>query len=107
MGRGKAIQYIIHHVFLPPQLPQSGDDKKTPLYDLKLREMLIWALRDAEPHLPAPQKQAINEVRDMVQYASQIRGSSHVVGEEDLRQVFRDLVNKGVYFVFYDSSRGY
>ena len=69
--------------------------------------MLIWTLSDIELHLPAPQKQVISEVRNMVEYAGQVRASNRVAGEEDLVQVFRDLVNKGVYFVFYDRGRGY
>ena len=76
------LQFLINHVFLPPKLPQSGDDlEKEPFLDRVLLSALLPAIAEYEQHVSeGSDKLILPRVSNMISTTSDIQGSSFLDG---------------------------
>ncbi|KKZ67076.1 hypothetical protein EMCG_07247 [[Emmonsia] crescens] len=92
----EAIMYLIHHIFLPPKLPNEDDfdsDCETALINTTLEALVKF--KDVVTY---DQNSIIDSVISMVTNLGTVRDSSSVDGsisEEELGAALRDLCNKG------------
>ncbi|KAE8440778.1 hypothetical protein EG329_006578 [Mollisiaceae sp. DMI_Dod_QoI] len=87
-----AIMYLIHHVFLPPKLPQEDDfDTK---YEAILVDITIDSLSKFKIHLENDQKLIIDSVISMITNLKTVHHSG-TVGENELRNALKDLFKRG------------
>jgi hypothetical protein len=84
------IEYLIHHVVLPPKLPQSGDYDASAHLECLL-EVTIEALNDLKSHAcqPGIVSFAIATIKNLVQS----RDSHGDVSEHNLRRILSTLVD--------------
>jgi hypothetical protein len=91
-----AITYLIHHMFLPPQLPHKDD------FDLShekfMLETTLGGLSRFKQCLPPPQRQITDSVIAMImslQATNQTSGSTGGSPEECFRETLKQLDTQG------------
>lgn len=88
-----ALTYIIHHVFLPPKLPNKDDLNAE--YDTILLETTISSLLEFKGFITPDQAVIVDYVIDMITNLRAVRDSNGAVSEEKLADALRDLDKKG------------
>ena len=89
------LQYAIYHVFLPPNLPQTGDDPQAVSHETVLLAVVSDALRRFICYVDPGVQDAIDAGYFATLRLRDLRDSSGFVSEEKLRDMFTDLVQKG------------
>lgn len=92
----EVIMYLIHHIFLPPKLPNEDDFDSD--YETALLDTTIEALAKFKDVVTYDQNSIIDSVISMVTNLGTVRDSSSVDGsisKEELRAALRDICNKG------------
>ena len=90
------LQYAFHNVFLPPNLPQTGDDTQAVAHG----ETLLTIVSDALQHFKFYVKSGVTATIDAGYSATlrlrDIRDNHGFVNEGKLRDAFDDLEEKGM-----------
>ena len=92
----EVILYLIHHIFLPPKLPQKDDFN--PEYERILLDIIIDNLLKFKDCATYDQNGVINSIINMVSTMRTVRDSFDVLGvvnEGKLKNALRDLCVKG------------
>jgi hypothetical protein len=87
-----AIMYLVHHMFLPPKLPQQDDSH--PDHETILLNTTISALREFSQCVTDDHHGAVDSVTDMVSTMITVMDtfdSKIIVSEWKLRNALRDL----------------
>ena len=92
--------YLIHHVFLPPKLPQEDDLDLG--YETMLLDITFDSLLKFKGYITSDQSAIIDSVISMVTNLRTVRGSDGAVSEINLGNALRDLWKKGKH-MFNDS----
>ncbi|KAF7592481.1 hypothetical protein BBP40_000216 [Aspergillus hancockii] len=85
--------YLVHHVFLPPKLPQEDDYK--PEYELVLLEKCIEALQQFKVYVSDSDADSIAAAATMVTRLAQTCGPNGDVDEKELRIALTQLYTEG------------
>lgn len=93
---GDEIQYAIQHVFLPPNLPQSGDDPQSVAHETMLLAIVEGALRDFSSCVDPGVKDAIDAAYHGIHLLRNLRDRCGFANEGKLRNAFCDLTQNGV-----------
>ncbi|KAH7118310.1 hypothetical protein EDB81DRAFT_667818 [Dactylonectria macrodidyma] len=89
------VLYAVHHVFLPPKLPQSGDDPKAMVHDTKLVALVSDALQ-AFGLLIDPCSQGFVHIANCaIRRLRHIKDDEGFLIEDELLRSFSDLVQHG------------
>lgn len=88
-----AIMYMIHHVFLPPQLPQ--EDDFDPQHEKTLLDTISDALRVFKADAGYSLKGVIESISDMMGNLRIVRDDSGAISEEKLESALRKLPHGG------------
>jgi hypothetical protein len=88
-----ARQYLFHHVFLPPKLPQEDDYHAE--HECTLLDTVICALQGFKAYLPGQQDQIITSVITMLSHLREILGSCGDVTEKALKRALERLDSQG------------
>ncbi|KAM3514412.1 hypothetical protein MY11210_001966 [Beauveria gryllotalpidicola] len=92
------LQLIIHHVFLTPGNPQSGDDIETALAsELALLNYVCQALRDFGNLEVLNGNGAVQRARDAIQFLRDSKISSGGLDAQKLQKAFETLSKEGIY----------
>jgi hypothetical protein len=86
----KAVLYMVHHVFLPPKLPQKDDFDAG--FDDALLDMLSSSLQAFEHHVD---DKAVRSTRDMISNLRTMRDGSGAMDETKIKEALRGLHEKG------------
>lgn len=86
----ETLQYIVNHVFLPPQLPQASNE------NLDHETGLINVVLDAAKAFNAllPDDDVCKSIISMVTDLSELRDNSSSINEAKLKATFEKLVSK-------------
>ncbi|KAH1900111.1 hypothetical protein KXV57_008631 [Aspergillus fumigatus] len=85
--------YLVHHVFLPPKLPQ--EDDYDPEYELVLLEKCIEALEQFKGYVSGPEADSIAAAALMITRLAQIFGPHGDVDEKKFRNALAQLYTEG------------
>jgi hypothetical protein len=85
--------YLVHHVFLPPKLPQEDDYK--PEHELVLLEKCIEALQQFKVYVSDSEADSIAAAATMVTRLAQTCGPNGDVDEKELRSALTQLYTDG------------
>ncbi|KAL4944048.1 hypothetical protein BDV06DRAFT_220625 [Aspergillus oleicola] len=88
-----ASMYLLHHVFLPPKLPQEDDYNRN--LDEALLDTVIHALHEFAAHLAGHEHEIIKSVTAMVTRLKEVRGLQGDVDEAKLKKVLENLGKEG------------
>jgi hypothetical protein len=88
-----ALTYMIHHVFLPPKLPNKDDFNAE--YDTILLDTTISSLLKFKGFIKQDQAVIVDCVIAMITNLRAVRDSNGAVSEEKLADALRDLDKKG------------
>ena len=91
----ESLRYIIDHVFLPPQLPQSAKESDTALHDGFLLEALIQSLQSCGQCLDAQDQGAVQDLYNTMNDFRRIRDEDGTVNERNLEMSLHSLLRKG------------
>lgn len=89
------IQYAIEHVFLPPELPQSGDDPQIVYHEASLLAIVADALQAFSTSVQPSGKAAVDGATAAIQRFRKIVDVNGFLNEDMLRQGFDDLSKNG------------
>ncbi|KAK6584182.1 hypothetical protein PZA11_003912 [Diplocarpon coronariae] len=89
----EALEYMIHHVFLPPKLP-GGDDYKS-RKDTALLDTTIESLVRFKGHVNKKELIAVESVLDMLMNLASARDSDGFISEEKLLTALREMGRNG------------
>ncbi|CAL3967669.1 unnamed protein product [Diplocarpon coronariae] len=89
----EALEYMIHHVFLPPKLP-GGDDYKSHK-DTALLDTTIESLVRFKGHVNKKELIAVESVLDMLMNLASARDSDGFISEEKLLTALREMGRNG------------
>jgi hypothetical protein len=91
-----SMMYLVHHVFLPPKVPQKDDHSAT--HEEVLLKTVIRGLKDFK-HVANPEQiEVVEHVTNMITRMLTVRGPASFGGsttKESLEKVFGDLFEKG------------
>lgn len=94
------VHYLVHHVFLPPQLPDKDD--AAPTYDHALVQTVFRSLTRFRDHVPETQHRAANAAAEMMRRMADVHeyfeGPSTkwlAISEGTLVSTIEDLCTKG------------
>ncbi|PGH08676.1 hypothetical protein AJ79_05958 [Helicocarpus griseus UAMH5409] len=88
-----AIMYLVHHIFLPPELPQEDDFDLR--YEAILLDICFEALERFRLYVGPEQRVVVQTVIDMVSNLKSVRDSSDgSIREDQLKEAMRRLCNK-------------
>jgi hypothetical protein len=90
------LQYAIHHVFLPPNLPQTGDDTQAVAHGEMLLTIVSNALRHFRSYVEPSVTGTIDASYKATLHLRDVRDTNGFVNEGKLRDAFRDLEGKGM-----------
>lgn len=92
------LQLIIHHVFLTPGNPQSGDDIDIALAsEVALLNYVCQALRDFGNLEVLNGNGAVQRAREAIQFLRDSRISSGDLDAQELQKAFETLSTEGIY----------
>lgn len=91
---GKELDYIIHHVFLPPKLPQKDDSgvEKTNA----LIEMVLAATSLLQDHLPEQERSEWNPCMKMMRNMLELKNQSGHLIAKKLKRALRNMADGGM-----------
>jgi hypothetical protein len=92
----KSLEYMIHHVVLPPQLPNNGDDGDFQAEDIVLLRELSSALDTFAALYSCEGKEGIRSVSAMIKKAHLILEHDGGIDEKSLMETFKDISSKGM-----------
>lgn len=92
----KSLEYMIHHVVLPPQLPNNGDDGDFQAEDIVLLKKLSSALETFAALYSCEGKEAIQSVSAMIRNAQSILEHDGGIDEKSLIETLKDISSKGM-----------
>lgn len=94
------VHYLIHHIFLPPQLPHKDD--AAPTHDYALMQTVLRSLTRFRDRVPEIQRQVVDEagamMRRMAAVHEYFEGPSTkwlAISEGNLVSTLEDLCSKG------------
>jgi len=93
---GGEIQYAIQHVFLPPKLPQSGDDPLSVAHETMLLVAVEEALRAFSSYVDHDAKDSVTLAHNGIHRLRDLRDGYGFTNEEKLRDAFGDLAQNGI-----------
>jgi hypothetical protein len=93
---GGEIQYAIQHVFLPPNLPQSGDDPQAVAHETVLLAIVSDALQGFSSFVNPGVKDAIDAAHCAIRRLCDLRDDCGFTNERMLRDAFFDLAQNGM-----------
>lgn len=91
----KNLLYMIHHVFLPPKLPTTGDDPQAGNKDLSLLQTVKEALQGFQSHSGPGNIETIQAAGSMLEQLIRISDHHGWVQEAELVEAFKMLSSKG------------
>lgn len=91
--RSEASLYLVHHIFLPPKLPQEDDYK--PEYELMLLEKCVEALQQFKVYVSDSEADSIAAAVTMVTRLAHICGPNGDVDEKEFRNALTQLYTEG------------
>lgn len=86
---------LIHHIFLPPKLPQNGDESRTQ-NELELLKLLQHGLEHFATVLTGREARSIANATKAIKRWRCIVGSDGSVLEKSLLAAFRELCKQGM-----------
>lgn len=94
------IYHLIHHIFLPPKLPHSGDDPQAVAYETSLLTTTFDALRSFGSHVEPEFEYVVDEAYSAIRRLRDLRDTLGFMDEDRLRQAFYNLAQDGTYAAF-------
>ncbi|KAL3412906.1 hypothetical protein V8F44DRAFT_645694 [Aspergillus fumigatus] len=91
--RSETSLYLVHHIFLPPKLPQEDDYK--PEYELMLLEKCVEALQQFKVYVSDSEADSIAAAVTMVTRLAHICGPNGDVDEKEFRNALTQLYTEG------------
>jgi hypothetical protein len=92
---GAEVRYAVHHIFLPPKLPQSGDDPQAAAHEKVLLGVVLDALQAFRAYVNAGDKIVIDAAHSATRRLRDIRDTHGSANEKGLRDAFHDLAQTG------------
>lgn len=89
------IQYVVENIFLPPKLPQNGDDAYIVSHEASLLAIVVDALQAFSTTIQASDKIVIDRVAEAIRRFRKIINVSGFLNEDMLREGFYDLNKNG------------
>ncbi|TWU70430.1 hypothetical protein ED733_000359 [Metarhizium rileyi] len=89
------IYHLIHHIFLPPKLPHSGDDPQAVAYETSLLTTTFDALRSFGSHVEPEFEYVVDEAYSAIRRLRDLRDNLGFMDEHRLRQAFYNLAQDG------------
>lgn len=89
-----AIMYMIHHVFLPPQLPQ--EDDFDPEHEMKLLNIICETMQMFKACAKPDQQEALQSASTMMESLRRILDDLGFISEHELKDVLQELSTKGI-----------
>lgn len=89
------IQYVVENIFLPPKLPQNGDDAYIVSHEASMLAIVADALQEFSTTIQTSDKIAINGAAKAIQRFRKIIDGSGFLNEDMLREAFCDLEENG------------
>ena len=100
-----AMNYLIHHVFLPPQLPQEDDYSAE--HDTALLRAVMDALEDFKHHVPEEQIKHAECVISMLSITDRVRDKTSIDGSIDpqfFKNTLKNLSKSSKFFILLQIS---
>ena len=91
---GKELDYIIHHVFLPPKLPQKDDSGVEET--IALIELVLAAMRLLQDLLPEHERSEWNPCMKMMRNMLELKNQSGHLIAKKLKTALRNMVDGGM-----------
>ncbi|KAJ2966920.1 hypothetical protein NQ176_g9917 [Zarea fungicola] len=85
------MQYAINHVFLPPKLPQNGDDEHGVANEMALLRMVCTAFDSFRAHVLPSAVSTVDEAQGAIRYLSNQRDENGDIEATQLHTMFRNL----------------
>lgn len=101
------IYHVIQHVFLPPKLPQTGDDPQALGYERSLLTTTSDALRRFGSFVETESKSAVDEAYYAVRCLRDLRDDFGFIDQDGLKQAMYDLAQDGTFTAFCGFMRPY
>ncbi|KAK1255540.1 hypothetical protein MKX08_009535 [Trichoderma sp. CBMAI-0020] len=95
------IQYVVENIFLPPKLPQNGDDAFIVSHEASMLAIVAYALQEFSTTIQASDKIAIDEALKAIQRFRKIIDGSGFLNEDMLREGFYDLEKNGGFLLLH------
>ncbi|PON24166.1 hypothetical protein TGAM01_v206854 [Trichoderma gamsii] len=95
------IQYVVENIFLPPKLPQNGDDAYIVAHEASMLAIVADALQKFSTTIHASDKIAIDEAVKAIQRFRKIIDGSGFLNEDLLREGFYDLNKNGGFLLLH------
>ncbi|KAI5927230.1 hypothetical protein F4810DRAFT_649849 [Camillea tinctor] len=87
----ETLEFIIHNVFLPPKLPQSGDDIDNASCETVLLDIVIKALSQFSSHVHRTHRDSIQSAQKGIEIFRELRGNTEWIIEEKLAKSLGQL----------------
>jgi hypothetical protein len=91
----RGIQYVVENVFLPPNLPQNGDDTNIVSHEASMLAIVAEALRAFSTATQASDRAAISRAAEAIQRFRKIINIDGSLNEDKLCEGFYDLYKNG------------
>ena len=95
---GVELQYAINHVFLPPKLPQNGDDEHAVANEMSLLRIVCTAFDCFRTHVQPVAVTAVDEAHAAIRQLCSLRDENGGVEAKKLQSMFRNLSEKGMHW---------
>ncbi|KAF2477189.1 uncharacterized protein BDR25DRAFT_371170 [Lindgomyces ingoldianus] len=95
------VQYAIHHVFLPPNLPQTGDNPQATAHETALLTTVTDSLQRFGSYADSGVKIVIDTCQHAILRLRDVRDDRGMVNEGKLLEVFCDLDQNGGFIPIY------
>lgn len=92
------MHYAINHVFLPPKLPQNGDDEHVVANEVALLRIVCTAFDTFRAHVQPSAVSAVDEAQGAIRQLCNQRDENGDVEATQLHAMFRNLCEKGMYW---------
>lgn len=98
------VLYTVHHVFLPPKLPQSGDDPKATVHETTLVALVSDALQAFGLLIDPCSKDFVHIAHCAIRRLRHIKDDEGFLIEDELLRSFSDVVQHGMSSVLFAAS---
>lgn len=92
------MQYAINHVFLPPKLPQNGDNEHALANELSLLRMVCTAFDSFRAYVQPCAVTAVDDAQGAIRQLCNQRDENGNVEAKKLQSMFRNLCKKGTHW---------
>ncbi|KAI1500635.1 hypothetical protein F5X99DRAFT_429300 [Biscogniauxia marginata] len=99
------LEFFIHNVFLPPKLPQSGDDSDSASHEAELLNIVIKALDKFSSHVHHTHHDAVKSAQRAMGIFRELKGSSEFIIEEKLVSALSQLAYEDANFPLHVSAQ--